>query len=68
MILWHLQQSQTRKGPCGIDESLTACWCGLDFYMKWFRCAHSTQLVNYETFRVLNMSSTSIFASVLSAE
>ena len=66
MDLWRLSQLQTRNGPCGIDESLIACWCGVDFYVKWYRCAQLAQLVNYETFRVTRMSSTSIFASVLS--
>ena len=66
MDLWRLSQLQTRSGPCGIDESLIACWCGMDFYVKWYRCAQLAQLVNYETFRVTRLSSTSIFASVLS--
>ena len=66
MDLWRLSQLQTRTGPCGIDESLVACWCGVDFYVKWYRCAQLAEVINYETFRVTRMSSTSIFASVLS--
>jgi len=66
MDLWRLSQLQTRSAPCGIDESLIACWCGVDFYVKWYRCAQLAQLINYETFRVTRLSSTSIFASVLS--
>ena len=58
MDLWRLSQLQTRSGPCDIDESLVACWCGVDFYVKWYRCAQLAQFVNYETFRVTRLSST----------
>jgi hypothetical protein len=70
MDLWSLSQLQTRSGPCGIDESLIACWCGVNFYLNFYvkscRCAQLAQSINYETFRVVRMSSTSLFASVLS--
>lgn len=39
MDLWRLLQLQTRSGPCDIGESLAACWCGVDFFVKWFRCS-----------------------------
>ena len=63
--LWQLLQQQTRKTPPGIDESLLACWCGMDFYTKWYRGIQPAYYVNYETFRIMRAASVSIFASLL---
>ena len=63
--LWRVLQQQNRRTPPGIDESLVACWCGIDFYTKWYRCIQPACYVNYETFRVVRASAQSIFASIL---
>ena len=63
--LWRLMQQQTRRSAPGIDESLCACWCGVDFYTKWYRCVQPAYFVNYETFRVVRAASVAMFASVV---
>ena len=62
--LWEMSMKQTGDSICGLDEQILSRWMGRDFYVMWYRRTQPVHSITYDTFRIMYVTSTALFASV----